>query len=186
MMRQHILPGALLIVASAFLTGCSMRSTLPDVSNQIRNSLDQAGLKDVSVSEDANKGVITLTGTAPSDGGKGQAELIAKTAAPEAIVSNKIIVAPQGDEGQAKKINSDLDKGIEKNLDAELIRHRLNKTVKYDVKNGVVTLSGKVRSESQRDDAEQLAKGVPNVQQVINQLEVKNQRASSSEKTGDV
>ena len=57
-------------------------------------------------------------------------------------MSNQIGVTPPATEREAKTVNSDLDKGIEKNLDAALIEHRLNKNVKYDVKNGVVTLTG--------------------------------------------
>ena len=40
------------------------------VSDSIRKSLDQADLKDVSVSQDRDKGVITLGGHVPSDSGK--------------------------------------------------------------------------------------------------------------------
>jgi hyperosmotically inducible periplasmic protein len=177
-MKKHIFPA--LVIALGFFAGCSTQPKSPDVSNQIRNSLDQAGLKDVSVSQDRDKGVITLTGTTPSVDAKSQAELIAKTAAPSDVVANEIAVRPQGDEDTAKKVNSALDKGIEKNLDATLLRHKLDKTVKYDVKNGVVTLTGEVKSESQRDNAEKLAKAVPNVQQVINELEIKNQKATAS------
>jgi hypothetical protein len=50
-------------------------------------------------------------------------------------------VTPPGVEGEAKAVNSDLDAGIEKNLDAALITNRVNKGVKFDVKNGVVTLT---------------------------------------------
>jgi hypothetical protein len=39
-----------------------------------------------------------------------------------------------------------LDKGIEKNLDAALIQNKLHDNVKYDVKSGVVTLTGEVIS----------------------------------------
>jgi hyperosmotically inducible periplasmic protein len=178
-MRKHIVLA--LVIALGFFAGCSTQPKTPDVSNQIRSSLDQAGLKDVSVSQDRDKGVITLTGTTPSEDGKNQAELIAKTAAPSDVVANEIAVRPPADDGTAKKVNSDLDKGIEKNLDAALLQHRLNKAVKYDVKNGVVTLTGNVRSQSQRDNAEKIAKAVPNVQQVVNELEIKNQKASSSD-----
>jgi hyperosmotically inducible periplasmic protein len=178
-MRKHVLPTV--VIALGFLAGCSTQPKSPDVSNQIRNSLDQAGLKDVSLSQDRDKGVITLTGTTPSEADKNQAELIAKSAAPSDVVSNQIAVRPPGDDGTAKKVDSALDKGIEKNLDAVLFRHKLDKTVKYDVKNGVVTLTGNVRSQSQRDNVEKLAKGVPNVQQVVNEIEVKNQKASSSD-----
>ena len=77
-------------------------------------------------------------------------------------------------------MNADLDKGIEKNLDAALIQARLNKSVKYDVKNGVVTLTGEVNSQSRRALAESTASKVPNVQQVVNELEIKNQKATTS------
>jgi osmotically-inducible protein OsmY len=78
-------------------------------------------------------------------------------------------------------VNSDLDQGIEKNLDAALIQNKLHKSVKYEVKNGVVTLTGEVNSENKRAFAEKVATGVPNVAQVVNNLQVKNQKASSSQ-----
>ena len=53
--------------------------------------------------------------------------------------------------------------------------------MKYDVKNGVVTLTGEVNSEAKRARAEKVATGVPNVKQVVNDLQVKNQKASSSQ-----
>jgi len=56
----------------------------------------------------------------------------------------------------------------------------LNKDVRYDVNHGVVTLKGRVRSQSQRNTVEKLAAQVPNVKQVVNELEVKNQKATSS------
>jgi osmotically-inducible protein OsmY len=95
-------------------------------------------------------------------------------------VSNQIGVIPPAAESEAKTVNSDLDKGIEKNLDAALIQHRLHKGVKYDVKNGVVTLTGEVNSQSKRAHVEKIASGVPNVQQVVNELQIKDQRATSS------
>jgi osmotically-inducible protein OsmY len=77
-------------------------------------------------------------------------------------------------------VNSDLDQGIEKNLDAALIQNKMHHNVKYEVKSGVVTLTGDVNSEELRSIAEKVAAGVPNVQQVVNDLQVKNQKASSS------
>ena len=170
----------LLIIGS--LTACSDTPTKsPDVAGNIRTSLDQAGLKDVSVSQDRDKGVITLTGNTATDADKAQAESIAKSLAGTQVVSDQIAVRPPGAESVAKKVDSDLDKGIEKNFDAVLVRHKLDRTVKYDVKNGVITLNGKVNSQSKRAWVEKLATGVPNVKQVVNELEVKNQKASSSD-----
>jgi osmotically-inducible protein OsmY len=158
----------LLIVGT--LAGCSDTPRSPDVSDTIRKSLDQAGLKDVSENQDRDKGVITLGGHVPSDGDKSQAESIAKSIAGGQVVSNQIGVTPPAVESEAKTINSDLDKGIENNLDAALIQHRLNKNIKYDVKNGVVTLTGEVNSQSRRAQVEKITSAVPNVQQVVNEL----------------
>jgi osmotically-inducible protein OsmY len=82
-------------------------------------------------------------------------------------VSNQIAVIPPSAESDAKAVNSDLDKGMENNLDAALIQHRLHKSVKHDVRNGVVTLIGEVNSQSQRAQAERVASSVPNVKQVV-------------------
>jgi hyperosmotically inducible protein len=150
------------------------------VTASIRQALDQAGLKDVSVSQDRDKNLITLTGKVANDNDKMQAESIARSIAGTQVVSNQISVRPPGQESTAKKVESDLDKGIEKNLDAALVQHRLTKDVRYDVNNGVVTLKGTVRSQSQRATVGRLAAQVPNVKQVVNELEVKNQKATSS------
>jgi osmotically-inducible protein OsmY len=77
-------------------------------------------------------------------------------------------------------VNSDLDKAIEKNLDAALIQNKLHKNVRYDVKNGVVTLTGEVNSQSKRALADRIASAVPNVKQVVNDVQIKEQKATSS------
>lgn len=61
-----------------------------------------------------------------------------------------------------------------------LVQHRLKRDVRYDVTNGVVTLKGDVFSQSQRASIEKLAEQVPNVKQVVNELEVKHQKATST------
>ena len=153
----------------------------PSVSASIRTSLDQAGFKDVSVSQDREKGVVTLNGHVAADGDKAQAQSIATSLAGGEVVSNQIEVIPQGAERAAKAMDSDLDEGIGKNLDAALIQNKVHESVKYDVKNHVVTLTGEVVSQSARRQAEGIASSVPNVWQVVNELQVKNQKATSSE-----
>ena len=170
---------ALLAVVS--FVGCSGTSTKsPDVSDSIRKSLDEAGLKDVSVTQDRDKGVVTLGGTVTAEADKAQAEFIAKSIATGQVVANQIAVMPPGGERDAKTVSSDLDKGIDNNLHAALIQNKLHKGIKYDVKNGVVTLTGKVNSQSKRAQVEQVASNVPNVRQVVNELQVKDQKASST------
>lgn len=61
------------------LLGCSPTSTkAAGVADSIRTSLDQAGLKDVSASQDRDKGVVTLGGHVAAGGDKSKAKSIAK------------------------------------------------------------------------------------------------------------
>ena len=171
----------LAVVVVGTLVGCSTTSTkAPDVSDSLRSSLDRAGFKDVSVSQDRDKGVVTLGGHVAADSDKSQAESIARSIAGTQVVSNQIAVLPLGAESEAKTVNSELDKAIEHNLDAALIQEKLHESVKYAVKNHVVTLSGEVDSQSKRARAERVASAVPNVQQVVNELQVKGQKATES------
>lgn len=168
-------------VIAGTLVGCSTATTKSaDVSDSIRTSLDQAGFKDVSVKQDRDKGVVTLSGRVTAETDKLQAETIAKGLAGSQVVANEIAVVPTGVESDAKKVNSALDEGIESNLDAALIVAKLHDNVKYSVKNHVVTLSGEVNSQATRARAEELAAGVPNVKQVVNVLQVKGQKATST------
>jgi hyperosmotically inducible protein len=172
----------LTLLTAMALAGCSATSAKsPDVADNIRQSLDQSGLKNVSVSQDRDKGIVTLGGQVGSEGDKAQAETLAKSLAGSQVVADQIAVIPPGLEKEAKAVNSDLDEGIENNLDAALIRDKLHESVKYEVNTGVVTLTGEVNSQYKRDRAEKVATGVPNVQQVVNNLQVKNQKASSSQ-----
>ena len=171
----------LALLSAGIMTGCSTTSAKsPDVSDSIRKSLDQAGFKNVSVSEDRDRGIVTLDGQVASANAKSDAESLAKSLAGVQVVADQIAVIPVAGEKDAKAVNSDLDRGIEQNLDAALIQNKMHENVKYDVKNGVVTLSGEVNSENKRTDAGNVATGVPNVQQVVNYLQVKDQKASSS------
>lgn len=181
MKKLKLSVAVLSLIATGTLAGCSGTSAKsPDVADSIRQSLDQAGLKDVSISQDRDKGVVTLGGQVASDADKTRAETLAKSYAGAQVVADQIAVVPPGLEKQAKAVNSDLDDGIEKNLDAALIQNKLHESVKYEVKSGVVTLTGDVNSEVKRTRAAQVAAGVPNVQQVVNNLQVKNQKASST------
>jgi hyperosmotically inducible periplasmic protein len=181
MKSLQIVPRILVAVALALTMACSDRPPkAPDVAGDIRHALDQAGLNDVRVNQDRDKSVVTLTGKVGTDDDKARAESIARSIAGTEVVSNEIGVRPSGEESTAKKVDTDLDSGIDKNLEAMLVQHRLKRDVKYDVTNGVVTLKGDVPSQAQRNSVEKLAEQVPNVKQVVNELEVKHQKATSA------
>jgi hyperosmotically inducible protein len=171
-----------MLLAIGIMVSCTAApAKSPEVSDSIRKSLDQAGLKNVSISQDRDKGIVTLGGQVGSDNEKSQAESVAKSFAGTQVVADQIAVIPVGGEKDAKAVNSDLDKGIEQNLDAALIQNKLHEHVNYGVKSGVVTLTGQVNSETKRTLAAQVATNVPNVLQVVNDLQVKNQKATSSQ-----
>ncbi len=160
-------------------TGCS-RNLSRDVKDDVKRSLEQAGLNDVKVDQDREKGVVMLSGQVKSDDEKARAETVAKAAAGNQVVSNQIAVRPAGFESEAKEIASDLDTGIEKNFHAALISNRVDKDVKYEAKNGVLTIKGEVNSQAKRDRLEELAASIPNVKQVVNEIQVKGQKATTT------
>lgn len=168
------------LIAVGLLAGCTSTVTSVDASKSVRRALDAAGLKVVTVKHDHVKGVVTLGGHVASETDKAQAEMLAKQLAPGQVVAVEIAVTPPGLEKDAKAILSDLDDGIEKNLHAALIAARMQDFVKYEVKNAVVTLAGEVNSQERRAMAESIAMGVPYVKQVVNTLQVKNQKATST------
>ena len=173
---------SLTLFAVGTTVGCYRFSTKsPDVAGSIQKAFDQAGLKHVSVSQDRDKGIVTLGGQVDNDSQKAQAESLAKSFAGTEVVADQVAVIPVGAEKEAKAMYSDLDQGIEKNLDAALIQNRMQHDVKYSVKSGVVTLTGEVNSQDTRTFAEKVATGVPNVQQVVNNLQVNNQKATSGQ-----
>jgi hyperosmotically inducible periplasmic protein len=173
-------PACLAVVLTGVLAGCAQTPKPPDVAGNIRRALDQAGFKKVSIDQDRDKGVVTLGGQVAADADKAQAETLARSLAGGEVVADQIAVLPSGAETDARTMNSDLDKGIEVNLDAALIQSKLHDGVKYSVKSRVVTLTGEVDSQSKRRDVAKVAGSVPNVQQVVNELQVKHQKASSS------
>jgi hyperosmotically inducible protein len=161
---------ALLTLASV---ACSNKKDVA-YKDSVKRALEQADLKDVSVSEDKDKNTITLSGKLHSEDNKQHAAQVAQAAAGTRIIANEISVQPVGLESQAKEINSNLDDAIEKNFKAAIIAQGLDQqSIDYKAKNGLLTLTGNVKTTQQRAQAEQIAQAVPNVAQVLNQIEVK-------------
>ena len=165
-------------MAAAALTGCSSGASYPDVAGNVRQSLKANGLSEVSVSQNREKGVVTLTGNVPSEQDKAKAESLAKNDSGSEVVADEIAVTPPNT--SAKKVNSEMDHGIEDNLKAAFTKDRVDRHVNYSVKNEVVTLTGNVRTRTERREADEAAKSVANVQQVVNEINVRDQPATDS------
>ena len=179
MMRLKSLCHAQMLIALTGVLGlgvaCSNRANNnPQFKDSVKTALQQADLGDVSVSEDASKNTITLTGTLHSEDSKTKAGEIAQSSAGSRVVANEISVEPVGNESQARKVESNVDDGIESNYKASLISKGLDKQrIRYAAKNGVLTLTGSVKSPSERKEAQLLAQSTPKVTQVVNQIEVR-------------
>ena len=168
------------LLAAGMLVGCSSTAQAPQVAGNIRSSIEQAGIKGVSVAQDREKGVVTLTGSVAIDADKARAAQIAQSFAAGQVVANEVAILPPGDGGQSKTIYADLDKGIDNNLDAALISGGYKTGIHHSVKNGVVTLTGAVDTERQRMQIQSIAQGVPNTQHVVNEIESRHEKATST------
>jgi hyperosmotically inducible periplasmic protein len=176
-MRLNILKAIALVPVLLIGLACSSQrasQTADDNSykDSVKQALQQAELQDVTVDEDKDKNTITLGGKVHSEDARQEAGQVAKAAAGNRTIANEISVQPVGAESESKEIASDLDTAIEKTYKAGLTAQGLDKHIRFDAKNGVLTLKGSVKTPTERNRAEQLAQATPNVRQVLNQIDV--------------
>lgn len=178
----------ILIVTAALLgmftlAGCHRNADHPDVKDAVDSAMTQNNLGVVKVSQDRDKGVLTLTGDVISDNDKTRAESIAQQNAPGYVIANELAVRPQSaDNSQLNSVDSKLDDGIKDNFKASIKAHKAldDQSIRSDVKNGTIVLKGSVKTAAQKAEAGKLAKAVPNVKEVVNELEVKSDKHSTS------
>ena len=173
-MPWRMLTAGMAVALISATIACNRSPKNPDVEKQINQSLNAAGLRDVSADQDADRGVVTLTGEVQAESDKMRAEDIAKSEAAGQVVANQISVRPPGEEDQMEETQSALDDGIESNYKAALVKNKLEH-VDYNSKEGVLTLTGSVDTMAQRQLAEKLAAAVPNEKQVVNELKISAQ-----------
>jgi hyperosmotically inducible protein len=173
---------AIVLLTLAFAVACSQqKANTPDAKPAVENALKNAGYNNINVSEDRDKGVMTLTGDVQSDQDKTKAEQVAKDAGSGYVIANEIGVRPQGNESAAKSVDKHTDDGIEDQMKAAIAAHKWeNQHIRIDAKNGVLTLKGDVDTSRQRDQVNNVAKNIPGVQQVVNELQVKGEKQSAA------
>lgn len=173
---------AIVLLTLAFAVACSQqKANSPDAKPAVQDALKAAGYNNISVSQDRDKGVITLTGDVPTDADKDKVQTIAQGAANGMVISNEVGVRPQGDEGAAKSVDKHTDDSIEDQMKAQIAAHRWeNQHIHFSAKNGVLTLKGDVDTSRQREQVNDVAKNIPGVQQVVNELQVKGEKQSAA------
>jgi hyperosmotically inducible periplasmic protein len=180
--NRHFVLGSMAVLASALIVaGCNTKTAHPDEKSAVTTSLSNSNLGAVSVSQDRDKGVMTLTGNVDSQDLKTQAEGLAKQAAPDYTIADEIGVRPPA-VSQAGSAASSRDSAIEDNFKASLKENQnLNdQSISYSAKNGTLVLKGSVKTAAQKKEAGKIAKGIQNVEQVVNEIEVNPKKHSTA------
>jgi hyperosmotically inducible protein len=164
-----------------------------DLKQAVKSSLNaNAALAQVDVNADAARNQVTLSGSVASEEARTEAVGLAKAAAANPTIIDRIVVRPPevsrseytGDMARdarekaravGDKLGASLDDAwiytkieakIANNPDAPL------RKINVDVKDDVVTLRGQVASSAVKQEVEDLAKGTEGVKQVNNLLTV--------------
>jgi len=123
-------------------------------------------VKGTSVSVDTTKGVVHLRGKVDSDAAKAAATEIAKGIDGVQSVRNDLqVVAPT-----SRKMVDAGDQEIDKAVEARISRDAQLKKVDVRTDAGVVTLTGEVPTITASAKASEMARGVPGVKSVKNEL----------------
>ncbi|HEY3625315.1 MAG TPA: BON domain-containing protein [Terracidiphilus sp.] len=168
----------LLLGGALVIGGCN--KSYPDEKPAVDQALTSNDFGTVGVSQDRQKGVMTLRGNVGLPGDKTRAEKIAQRAAPDYTIANEIGVRPETMPGAAGA-DAKLDSAIEDNFKAAIKAHQNldDQSISGSSKNGTLVIKGSVKTPQQKSEAENLGKQVPNVQQVVNELKVKSGKHST-------
>src|SRR5579862_4751835 len=156
--HTFLLSSAAILVGVMTVAGCN-KASHPDEKSAVTDGLKNNNLSAVSVSQDRDKGVMTLKGNLDTQDMKNQAENIAKQAAPDYTIADEIGVRPPG-ANEAGSVASNLDSAIEDNFKA-MIKSEANlndQSISGAAKNGTLVLKGTVKTAKQKKEAEDLAK----------------------------
>jgi osmotically-inducible protein OsmY len=136
-------------------------------------------LNNFNIQTDVDHGAVLLTGTVQSDIDKDLAGEIARSLKGVRSVDNQLVIKPSAasvsrsadDEDFSQKVD---DATTTANVKTRLIanQHLSGLKIDVDTKDSVVTLTGDVASDQERQLAGLIAKNTPEVQSVKNQLEV--------------
>jgi hyperosmotically inducible periplasmic protein len=190
---------ALVILGAIFVYGWRWQITVPDSARDVIRDVTDAGItaqvkaafalsKRISAYEigvDTKDGVVTLTGQSPSEIDRDLAGNVARDTTGVKQVDNQIRVEPGLKPSDASLRESARVTDLEIHA---YLRERLTASeflsgneINVSVKDRVVTLTGRTQTPRQKAGVEQLARSIPNVADVVNQLSVTNPGAAQSE-----
>ncbi len=136
----------------------------------------------------AKDGAVTLTGQVPTEVDKQLAGSVVKDIPDVKSVDNQLQVNPgiKPSETSLREGMRVTDLEIRADLNEKLAMSQAlqGQSIQANVQDRTVTLAGRVETPAQKTGAEQLARSVPNVVDVVNNLEVSNPAAGQNETPG--
>lgn len=157
-------------VENALTISMDRKTDDDDIAQVITDRLVQEPrLKDSRLSAAVNKGVVYLKGSVKTLAEKELAETLAGTVMGVKEIVNQVRI---GEKLEGPHDDATLVNAVEVMFSAS--EELAADDIKTDCRRGVIYLSGKVRSPHESDMAEYLAKTVPGVRRVVNELVVQH------------
>jgi hyperosmotically inducible periplasmic protein len=190
---------ALVVLVAVYVYGWRWQITFPDSARDAIRDVSDAGItaqvkaafalsKRISAYEIGVKtkdGVVTLTGQSPSEIDRELAGNVARDTTGVKQVDNQIRVEPglKPSDVSLRESARVTDLEIHAYLRERLAASEFlsGNEINVSVKDRVVTLTGRTQTPRQKTGVEQLARSIPNVADVVNQLTVTNPGAAQSE-----
>jgi osmotically-inducible protein OsmY len=162
---------ALLSTALVFAAvACDRR---PDTEENVRKALDQANMAAVQVDVDDEARIVHLQGTVGTMADRTRAnEIATAVVGTSGRVLNELTV-----EGLTSRSADDFDGQITDRLDEILDSDAVlrERDVNVEVTNGMVAITGEVRTAEEKSRAEQLVRAAPGVKDVANGLQIRSE-----------
>ena len=160
----------IVVTAACVGSGCHRG---PDTKNNVRKALEQANMQQVDVKVDKGANIVHLQGMVGSMDERTRAQEVADAVVgTTGRVLNEVTV-----KGVNDKSAGDLDKEIQKNLDKTIDNDPTLKQrdINFEVKNGMVAITGEVRSATEKNRVGDITKAAPGVKEIANGLQINSE-----------
>ena len=159
------------VAAAVLIATAACGPRTPDYEKTADTALSSAALDKVNADYDKDAKTIHLKGTVDTENDRQRAaDVVQKAVGNGAQVANEVTVA-----NKDEKIADDFDGALETRLN-ELVDNEVDlkgENIDFDANNGVITITGSVKSAAERDKVGDIARSQPGVKDVVNSLEVK-------------